>query len=69
MHFLCFILILSGDIGTYPGPSAESVLDIIRSLRNKLDPLNAIVSEFDIVCFTETQLDIKIANDDISFIT
>ena len=70
MHFLFFILILSGDIETNPGPSAESVLDIfhlnIRSLRNKIDSLNAIVSEFAIVCFTETHLDNKIANDDIS---
>ena len=68
--FFTFILLLSGDIETNPGPSAESVLDIfhlnIRSLRNKIDSLNAIVSEYDIVCFTETHLDNKIANDDIS---
>lgn len=69
MYFYSLVLILSGDIETNPGPTNESVVDIIhlnvRSIRNKIDSLNAIVSDFDIACFTETHLDHKISNNDI----
>ena len=37
----------------------------VRSIRNKIDSLNAIVSDFDIACFTETHLDHKISDNDI----
>lgn len=63
MYFFALVLILSGDIETNPGPSYESVVELIhlnvRSIRNKIDSLNTIVSDFDIACFTETHLDHK----------
>lgn len=69
MYFYSLVLILSGDIEINPGPTYESVVDIIhlnvRRIRNKIDSLNAIVSDFDIACFTETHLDHNISNNDI----
>ena len=50
MHFLFFILILSGDIGSNPAQSAEYVLDIIRSqivyssMFNNLYPLVYLIN-------------------------
>lgn len=69
MYFFALVLILSGDIETNPGPSYKSVVEIIhlnvRSIRNTIDSLNAIVSDVDIACFTETHLDHKISDNDI----
>jgi exonuclease III len=66
---LFFILLLSGDIELNPGPMYDRVIDIfhlnVRSIRNKIDDLYAIVHEFDIVCFTETHLDKNVTDDQI----
>jgi hypothetical protein len=68
-QFLFFILLLSGDIELNPGPMYDRVIDIfhlnVRSIRNKIDDLYAIVHEFDIVCFTETHLDKNVTDDQI----
>ena len=39
----------------------------IKSIRNKEDALISLVSDFDILCFTETHLDANISNHDLSF--
>lgn len=60
------LLFLSGDIETNPGPctGTQYTLDIfhlnIRSIRNKLDSLLSLVSDFDILCFTESHLNSSI---------
>lgn len=65
----CF-LVLSGDIETNPGPSAENSLDImhinIKSIRNKIGSLLYLVQDFDVLCFTETHLDVNISNDSLN---
>lgn len=68
--FIFCVLLLSGDIETNPGPSAENSLDImhinIRSIRNKIDSLLYLVQDFDVLCFTETHLDVNISNDSLN---
>lgn len=66
------ILLLSGDIETNPGdtPDAtDSSLSIfhsnIRSLRNKIAYITDIISDFDVVFFTETHLDCRVSDNDI----
>ena len=39
----------------------------IKSIRNKEDALISLVSDFDILCFTETHLDANISNHVLSF--
>ena len=60
---------------TNPGPHAQTqyTIDIfhltcnIRSIRNKINALISLVSNFDILCFTETHLDDNILNRYLSF--
>ena len=69
LQFFTFVLLACGDIEVNPGPTTESVLDIlhlnIRSIRHKLSYLNSFVNDFDILCFTETHLDHTVNNDDL----
>lgn len=68
------LLILSGDVETNPGPEhlhvTQFTLDIfhlnVRSIRNKFDQFLSLVSDYDILCFTESHLDSNIMNDEIS---
>ena len=57
LQFFTFVLLACGDIEVNPGPTTESVLDIlhlnIRSIRHKLSYLNSFVHDFDI--FTHSQ--------------
>ena len=56
------------DIHPNPGPPFDhiSIFHInIRSLRNKVDYLSDIASDYDIVCVTETHLDEYVLNSDI----
>lgn len=65
------LLFLSGDIETNPGPctGTQYTLDIfhlnIRSIRNKLDGLLSLVSDFDVLCFTESHLNSSILDRDL----
>ena len=66
------LLILSGDIETNPGPHLDSgnvnidsisiVHFNIRSIPNKMDFISDFLSDFDIMCFTETHLDADISD-------
>lgn len=62
-QILFMLLILSGDVETNPGPNTgtQYTLDIfhlnIRSIRNKIDSLLSLVTDFDVLCFTESHLD------------
>lgn len=71
---------ISGDIELNPGPTDGQIdtLDIfhlyfiyfisihcIRSIRHKIQSLENFVSDFDILCFTETQLDCNVCDNEI----
>ncbi len=62
------ILLLSGDIETNPGPvdNIKQCLSIIhqniRSVRNKLDYIKDNLTDFDIICLTETHLSVDYPN-------
>ena len=66
MHIL---LMLHNDIESNPGPVfgqsySLSILHCnIRSIRNKLDFVKENFADFDILCFSETHLDVQIPND------
>lgn len=60
------LLLMCMDIHSNPGPEQNEIhaLDIVhlntRSIRNKLDYLSNVVDSFQIVCFSETHLDVEI---------
>ena len=65
------LMLLSGDIEENPGPpqgditrflqTSVSIIHLnIRSLRNKISDIAHIVEDFDIVCFTESHLDLNV---------
>lgn len=66
MFFLFFYYLMIVE-----DPSVEKSLDIlhlnIRSIRNKIDSLMYLVHDFDILCFTETHLDINVLNENPAF--
>lgn len=63
---LKFLLLLSGDIESNPGPE-NATLSIfhqnIRSIRNKFEYIKDNFLDYDILCFTETKLSFDINND------
>ncbi len=76
---LLLLLQLAGDVESNPGPNNNDVtsncksLSIFhlntRSVRHKLDFLSEFLSEYLIVCFTETHLDDNICNENIKWPT
>lgn len=69
------LLLLCGDVEENPGPSNDSAnLDSgcvsikhlnICSIRNKIDYITDNFPDFDILCFTETHLDVGISDADL----
>ena len=62
---LLFLILEAGDVEKNPGPNTtEHSLSIthsnIRSIRNKFDFITEYFLDFDILCFTETHLDVNI---------
>ena len=56
------------DIHPNPGPISECISIFrlnIRSLRNKIDYLSDVASDYDIVCITESHLDDNVKNSEI----
>lgn len=67
---ITLLVLLSGDIEENPGPvNSEYCVSLlhsnIRSIRNKLDYITNTFCDFDILCFTETQLDNSFQTEDI----
>ena len=68
---LILILMSCMDIHPNPGPNENSFSSIkilhlnIRSIRNKIDYLSDIASDYDIVCITETHLDENVQTCDL----
>ena len=69
---LLLLLLQSGDIETNPGPSTlyhgsiSIVHSNIRSLRNKLDFVKEHFLDFNILCITETHLDLDVPTDNLA---
>ena len=62
---LLFLILEAGDVEMNPGPNTteHSLLIMhsnIRSIRNKFDFITEYCLDFDILCFTETHLDVNI---------
>ena len=68
-HFFNIYFLSCGDIEVKPGPTSENIIDIlhlnIRSIMHKLGLSNSLIHDFDILCFTETHLDILVSNDNV----
>ena len=67
---LLFLILEAGDVEMNPGPNTtEHSLSIIhsniRSIRNKFDFITEYFLDFDILCFTETHLDVNILSDSL----
>ena len=67
---LLFLILEAGDVEKNPGPNTtEHSLSIIhsniRSIRNKFDFITEYFLDFDILCFTETHLDVNILSDSL----
>ena len=69
------LVLMSGDVAENPGPfenshDAQNCISIahlnIRSIRTKLDNIKDFLTDFDILCFTETHLREDIHNDFLS---
>ena len=68
LFLLLLLLILDNDIHQIPGPNTNelSVFHLnSRSVRNKLEYIENIASEFFIICITESHLDQAISDLDI----
>ena len=70
--FLLLLLLLAGDVETIPGPlnhDANHTLEVfhlnVRSVRHKLSYLSDVLSDYHVVCFTETHLDDNVNNVDL----
>ena len=66
---ILLLILLSNDVEQNPGPPLEGELSIFhlnaRSMRHKLDYIDSVCNEADIICLTETHLDASVTNDDI----
>ena len=64
-----FLLLLSGDVETNPGPCTKDDLLIMhvnsQSLRHKIDLVEAEYNKFDIITISETWLSQKDTNESI----
>ena len=66
MLFLVLLLLQSGDVEVNPGPASSDhgslsiIHSNIRSVRNKLDYIKEQFLDFNIICLTETHLDISV---------
>ena len=67
MLILVLLLLQSGDVEINPGPAAPyhgslSILHSnIRSVRNMLDYIKEQFFDFNIICLTETHLDVSVS--------
>ena len=68
LQFLLVMILLlleAGDVEINPGPIPENTLSAlhlnIRSIRNKIEYLRDNFTDFDILCFTETHLDVAVS--------
>ena len=69
MYITILLIALSNDVERNPGPITEdecnslSIIHLnIRSIRNKLSYINEHISDFDILCFTETHLSDEVSD-------
>ena len=71
LYFLSLTILLSNDVEKNPGPEIDgnnniSIIHLnVRSIRNKFDYIVDFMSDFDILCFTETHFTNEINDNDI----
>ena len=74
LYVIMQLILISGDVSENPGPDLDqsnhndnlSILHLnIRSIRNKLEYVKDNLSDFDILCFTETHLSDNVLNSDL----
>lgn len=67
---MSLLLLMSGDIERNPGPPFMHCISIIhsniRSIRHKLNFIKENLLDFDILCFTETHLDVSVETDSLA---
>ena len=67
---LILLLLEAGDIESNPGPNPEHTLSVlhlnIRSIRNKIDYLKDNFIDFEVLCFSETHLDLTVSAETLS---
>ena len=67
---LRLLLLEAGDIESNPGPNPEHTLSVlhlnIRSIRNKIDYLKDNFIDFEVLCFSETHLDLTVSTETLS---
>ena len=73
MLILVLLLLQSGDVEVNPGPASSDhgslsiIHSNIRSVRNKLDYIKEQFLDFNIICLTETHLDISVPTESLLF--
>ena len=67
MLVMCILLLEAGDIERNPGPGTDNAVSIlhliVRSIRNKIKYIQDNFTDLDILCFSETQLDLNVSSD------
>ena len=67
---LILLLLEAGDIESNPDPNPEHTLSVlhlnIRSIRNKIDYLKDNFIDFEVLCFSETHLDLTVSPETLS---
>ena len=74
LYVIMQLILISGDVSENPSPDLDqsnqndnlSILHLnIRSIRNKLEYVKDNLSDFDILCFSETHLSDNVLNSDL----
>ena len=66
---MILLLLEAGDVERNPGPNPDHTLSFlhlnIRSIRNKIDFLKDNFMDFEVLCFSETHLDITVSSESL----
>ena len=66
---MILLLLEAGDVERNPGPNPDHTLSFlhlnIRSIRNKIDFLKDNFTDFEVLCFSETHLDITVSSESL----
>ena len=67
MLAMCILLLEAGDTERNPGPGTDNAVSIlhlnVRSIRNKIKYIQDNFTALDILCFSETHLDLNVSSD------
>ena len=67
---MLLLLLEAGDVESNPGPTHEQILSVlhlnIRSIRNKISYLQDNFTDFEVLSFSETHLDMTVSSELLS---